>query len=71
MINEGKVDAQADRVNAIIAEWTEKKPQMDAPEIKRFNQMFFKVQDMKKPEPEVPTEATGPRSKYDALLRRR
>ena len=66
VINEGKVDAQADRVNAIIAEWTEKKPQMDAPEIKRFNQMFFKVQDMKKPEPEVPAEASAEATESNA-----
>ena len=43
-------DAQekAERIDAIIAEWNEGKSIMDAAEIKRFNQAFFKAQDMKK-----------------------
>lgn len=38
----------AERIDAIIAEWNEGKSIMDAADIKRFNQAFFKVQDMKK-----------------------
>ena len=43
-------DAQekAERIDAIIAEWNEGKSIMDAAEVKRFNQAFFKAQDMKK-----------------------
>lgn len=38
----------AERIDAIIAEWNEGKSIMDAADIKRFNQAFFKAQDMKK-----------------------
>lgn len=38
----------AERIDAIIAEWNEGKSIMDATDIKRFNQAFFKAQDMKK-----------------------
>ena len=43
-------DAQekAERIDAIIAEWNEGKSIMDAAEVKRFNQAFFKAQDMRK-----------------------
>ena len=38
----------AERIDVIIAEWNEGKSIMDAADIKRFNQAFFKAQDMKK-----------------------
>ena len=43
-------DAQekTERIDAIIAEWNEGKSIMDAAEVKRFNQAFFKAQDMRK-----------------------
>ena len=39
---------KAERIDAIIAEWNEGKSIMDAAEVKRFNQAFFKAQDMRK-----------------------
>lgn len=43
--------ANAERINAIIGEWTEGKSVMDAADVKRFNQAFFKAQDIIKDEP--------------------
>lgn len=46
---------QADKINAIIEDWTNNKSIMDNASIRRFNQAFFKAQDLLKKEPE-PTE---------------
>ncbi len=40
-----------ERINAIIGEWTENKSIMGPADIKRFNQAFFKAQDIIKDEP--------------------
>lgn len=68
-------NAQAEevRINEIITEWTDKKSIMDAPEVRKFNQAFFKAQDVKKKEPEVPVEnaeATVDESARPELLER-
>lgn len=52
--------SQAERMDAIIAEWSEGKNIMDSAEVKRFNQAFFKVQDLKKKNEEIKTEESEP-----------
>ena len=57
IINEGKIAENAERVDAIVAAWNEGKSVMDASLVKRFNNAFFKVEEVKKPavvEAEVP-----------------
>ena len=66
-------DAQekAERIDAIIAEWNEGKSIMDAAEVKRFNQAFFKAQDMKKKtDPAEDGEAPVDESSRPELLER-
>jgi hypothetical protein len=50
---------KAERIDAIIAEWSDAKSVMDVSDIKRFNQAFFKAQDMKK-KSDAPAEAETP-----------
>lgn len=46
LASEHKVAENAERVEAILAEWSEGKSIMDASQVKRFNNVFFKVQDL-------------------------
>ncbi|SHI39523.1 DUF349 domain-containing protein [Fibrobacter sp. UWP2] len=64
---EGKAQQQEDRVREIIAEWAEKKSIMDATDVKRFNQAFFKVQDVKKKE--APAEEDSEEAKPEEAAR--
>ena len=48
IIAEGKLADSADRVSAIMSDWTEGKSIMEASLIKRFNNTYFKVQESKK-----------------------
>ncbi|WP_290744634.1 DUF349 domain-containing protein [Fibrobacter sp. UBA4309] len=52
----GEAESSSERIDAIIGEWAENKSIMDAAEIKRFNQAFFKAQDFKKKEAPVTDE---------------
>ena len=52
----GEAESNSERIEAIIGEWSENKSIMDAAEVKRFNQAFFKAQDFKKKEAPVATE---------------
>ena len=57
----GEAESNSERIDAIIGEWTENKSIMDAAEIKRFNQAFFKAQDFKKKEaPAAEEESKDP-----------
>ncbi len=59
-IAENKVSENGERVDAIIAQWNADKSMMDASLVKRFNNAFFKVQEIQKPvvvEVEPGTEA--------------
>ena len=61
----------ANRIDAIIAEWNEGKSIMDGIEVKRFNQAFFKAQDLKKKTDAVEeTETTVDESSRPELLER-
>ena len=60
LIAENKVPENAQRVDAIIALWNVEKSLMDASLVKRFNNAFFKVQEIQKPaivEADVPEGA--------------
>lgn len=48
---------QETRVNEIISEWVEKKGVMGAADVKRFNQAYFKSQDLKKKAEETAEES--------------
>ena len=48
LVNENKVQENEERVNQIVAEWNENKGKMPPDSIRKFNQTFFKVQDLKK-----------------------
>ncbi len=50
LVNENKVQENAERVEQIIGEWNENKSKMTPDSIRKFNQVFFKVQDLKKKE---------------------
>ena len=50
---------QIERANEIVAEWTENKSIMDSASVKRFNQAFFKIQDLVKKEPETNSDETA------------
>ena len=52
----GEAESNSERIEAIIGEWSENKSIMDAAEVKRFNQAFFKAQDFKKKEAPIATE---------------
>lgn len=54
---EESAQSKEDRVNDILAQWNEKKSIMDPAEVKRFNQAFFKVQDLKAKVAEVANTA--------------
>jgi hypothetical protein len=63
LVNENKVQENEERVNQIVTEWNENKGKMTPDSIRKFNQVFFKVQDLKKKSTpaetteETPTEA--------------
>ena len=63
LVNENKVQENEERVNQIVTEWNENKGKMTPNAIRKFNQVFFKVQDLKKKSTpaetteETPTEA--------------
>lgn len=49
LVSENKLADNADRVDEILKTWTEGKSMMDAALIKRFNNAYFKVQEVRKP----------------------
>ena len=59
LVNENKLQENMERADQIIAEWNENKSKMTPDAIRKFNQLFFKVQDQKKKEaPAEEGEAT-------------
>ena len=48
LVSENKVSENGERVEAIIAAWTEGKSLMDAPLVKRYNNVYIKVQEQNK-----------------------
>jgi hypothetical protein len=56
LVTENKVQENEDRVNQIVTEWNENKGKMTPDSIRKFNQVFFKVQDLKKKT--APADAT-------------
>lgn len=71
LVNEGKIAENKERVEAILAEWSEGKTVMDAPLVKRFNNVYFKVQEATKvvePVADVP-EGTDESVRPDLLER--
>ena len=49
LVSENKLADNADRVDEILKTWIEGKSMMDAALIKRFNNAYFKVQEVRKP----------------------
>ncbi len=58
LVNENKVQESAERIDQIIGEWNENKSKMTPDAIRKFNQVFFKVQDLKKKESSTEEDAT-------------
>ena len=56
LVSENKVQENEERVNQIVTEWNENKGKMTPDSIRKFNQVFFKVQDLKKKS--APAETT-------------
>jgi hypothetical protein len=52
LLNEEGAKEKGERIEAIIEEWNANKSIMEAASIKRFNQAFFKAQDLKRESPE-------------------
>ena len=52
ILREDNAKEKSERIDAIIEEWNADKSIMDAANVKRFNQAFFKAQDLKKELPE-------------------
>lgn len=52
ILKDGNAKEQSDKINAIIEDWQNNKSIMDNASIRRFNQAFFKAQDLLKKEPE-------------------
>ena len=48
LLNENDAKEKGERIDAIIEEWNAEKSVMDAASVKRFNQAFFKAQDLKR-----------------------
>ncbi len=48
LLNENDAKEKGERIDAIIEEWNAEKSVMDAACVKRFNQAFFKAQDLKR-----------------------
>ena len=57
-VKDEKVLENAERVDQIINEWNENKSKMAPDSIRKFNQIFFKVQDLRKKD--VPAEEDAP-----------
>lgn len=56
ILKDGNAKEQSDKINAIIEDWQNNKSIMDNASIRRFNQAFFKAQDLLKKEPEPAEE---------------
>jgi len=52
ILKEDNAKEKSERIEAIIEEWNADKSIMDTASVKRFNQAFFKAQDLKKESPE-------------------
>jgi len=71
LVSENKIAENGERVDSILAAWAEGKSLMDAALIKRFNNAFFKVQEVRKPVVvEVPAEGAADESARPELLER-
>ena len=68
MLDAGTTEENAERVSAIVEEWTANKSIMDAALIKRFNNAYFKTQEAKKIE--IPTAESENASEEEIAARK-
>ena len=73
ILKEDNAKEKSERIDAIIEEWNTDKSIMDTASVKRFNQAFFKAQDLKKELPEEKSDsdkATDKEASRPELLER-
>lgn len=71
LVSEGNLTDHANRVDEILNDWSENKSIMDAPLVKRFNNVYFKIQEIRKPVVvEAPAEGAADESARPELLER-
>lgn len=68
MLEANTTEENAERVNAIIEEWTANKSIMDAASTKRFNNAYFKTQEAKKIE--IPTPESENANEEELTIRK-
>ena len=68
MLEAGTTEENAERVNAIVEEWTANKSIMDAASTKRFNNAYFKTEEAKKIV--IPTAETENASEEEIAIRK-
>ena len=68
LLEAGTTEENAERVSAIVEEWTTNKSIMDAASIKRFNNAYFKTQEAKKIE--IPTAESENASEEEIAARK-
>ena len=68
MLEAGSTEENAERVNAIIEEWTANKSIMDSASTKRFNNAYFKTEEAKKIV--IPTAETENASEEEIAIRK-
>jgi hypothetical protein len=68
LLEAGTTEENAERVSAIVEEWTANKSIMDAASIKRFNNAYFKTQEAKKIE--IPTAESENASEEEIAARK-
>ena len=68
LLEAGTTEENAERVNAIVEEWTANKSIMDAASIKRFNNAYFKTQEAKKIE--IPSAESENASEEEIAIRK-
>ena len=64
LVSENRVQESEERVDQIVTEWNENKGKMSPDAIRKFNQVFFKVQDLKKKNSTIEQSETEPKE-YD------